>query len=123
MPIESWLVSHVLNGSQVYIAEAADYEVRRELKRLIKTGRIPANRMNRLDFLPRLFSYLPVSTFAWNQAADFWTSARVRGTPTAHQASLDVDVLIAAQAHEVNATVVTTNAKHMSLWVPVLTWP
>jgi predicted nucleic acid-binding protein len=59
----------------------------------------------------------------WRRAAEFWADARQQGVPTASPAALDADVLIAAQAAEVLATVVTNNPGHLGRWVPVRTWP
>ena len=47
--IQNWLVQEVSGGATVYISEVADYEVRRELTRLIRTGQLPPNRQRRLD--------------------------------------------------------------------------
>jgi predicted nucleic acid-binding protein len=110
-------------GDTVYISEVADYEVRRELTRLIQAGKMPASRLTRLDQLVDLCNYLPVSTAMWRRAAALWADARQQGTPTAGMAALDSDVLIAAQAVEVSATVVTNNPVHLGRWAPVLAWP
>lgn len=123
IPIQTWLVQELTAGATVYISEVADYEVRRELTRLIRAGRLPPSRLNRLDQLANLFIYLPVSTTMWRRAADLWADARQQGLPTASAATLDADVLIAAQAAEVFATVVTNNAVHIGRWVTVRPWP
>jgi predicted nucleic acid-binding protein len=75
-------------------------------------GQLPASRLDRLNQLAGLFTYLPVSTVMWKRAADLWADARQHGLPTAAPAELDADVLIAAQAAEVGGTVVTTNPGH-----------
>ena len=123
IPIQTWLVQNVTDGATVYISEVADYEIRRELSRLIRAGQLPASRLNRLDQLASIFTYLPVSTAMWRRAADLWADARQRGLPTASPAALDADVLVAAQADAVQATVVTNNPGHIGQWVPVHTWP
>ncbi|MFL5330494.1 MAG: PIN domain-containing protein [Gemmataceae bacterium] len=123
VPMQNWVVQQIAGGSIIYVSEVADYEVRRELVRLIRAGKLPASRLNRLDQLARLCNYLPVSTAIWHRAADLWAEARLQGKPTAAAAALDADVLIAAQAQEVNASVVTNNAGHIGRWAPVLTWP
>jgi hypothetical protein len=43
--------------------------------------------------------------------------------PTAGAATLDADALIAAQAREMIATIVTNNPKHLARWAPVHVWP
>jgi predicted nucleic acid-binding protein len=123
IPIQTWLVQAVAAGDTIHISEVADYEVRRELTRLIHAGQLPASRLTRLDQLVSLCSYLPVSTAMWRRAADLWAEARQHGLPTAGMAALDADVLIAAQALEVSATVVTNNPIHLGRWAPVLVWP
>src|SRR4051812_43792405 len=75
-PIQNWLVQEALAGAIVYISEVADFEVRRELNRLVRAGRLPASRLVRLDRLATLFTFLPVSTSMWRRAADFWADAR-----------------------------------------------
>lgn len=121
--IQTWLVQAITAGDMVYISEVADYEVRRELTRLIRAGQMPASRLTRLDQLASLCSYLPISTAMWRRAADLWADARQQGLPTAGMAALDADVLIGAQAVEVSATVVTNNPVHLGRWAPVLVWP
>lgn len=123
IPIQTWLVQEMTTGATVYRSEVADYEVRRERKRLIRTGQLPASRLNRLDQLAGIFTYLSVSTSLWRRAADFWAVARQHGLPTASPTALDADVLVAAQAAEVQATVVTNNPGHVGRWVPVHAWP
>lgn len=122
-PIRAWLLQEKAAGATFYISEVADYEVRRELIRMIKAGQMPASRLQRLDQLTSICTYLPVSTTMWQRAAEFWADARARGLPTASPDALDADALIAAQAAEVAATVVTNNASHLGHWVPVRSWP
>jgi predicted nucleic acid-binding protein len=123
IPLQNWIVQEFTAGAIVYISEVADYEVRRELTRLVRAGQLPASRLQRLDQLAILCTYLRVSTAMWRKAADFWADARQQGLPTAISAALDADVLISAQAAEMHATVVTTNPGHICRWVPVKTWP
>src|SRR5260370_17458378 len=76
IPIQTWLVQEMTAGATVYISEVADYEIRRELSRLIRAGQLPTSRLNRLDQLASIFTYLPVSTVMWRRAADLWPAAR-----------------------------------------------
>ena len=122
IPIQAWIVQEISAGATVYISEVADYEVRRELTRLTRSGQLPASRLGRLDQLASLCTYLAVSTAMWRRAADYWADARLQGMPTAGGAALDADVLVAAQASEVSATVVTNNPIHIGRWVPVRVW-
>lgn len=88
-----WARAHAAQGTQLVVPEIADYEVRREL---ICSGRAAA--IERLDELCAGLSYAPLSTAAMRDAAALWAEARNGGYPTAHDAALDGDVLLAAQA-------------------------
>ena len=123
LPIQTWLVQQLSSGVTIYLSEVADYEVRRELTRLVQSGQLPASRLDRLDQLDRVFTYLPVSTATWKRAAALWAVARQHGKPTADPAALDADVLIAAQALEMQATVVTSNPTHLGQMVSIHPWP
>ena len=122
-PIQTWLLQEMTAGATVYLSEVADYELRRELIRLVQANQLPASRLDRLDQLDQVFTYLPVSTATWKRAAALWALARKQGKPTADPAALDADVLIAAQALEIQATVVTTNPGHLAQWVTIQNWP
>ncbi len=121
--IQNWLTQEMAGGAVVYISEVADFEVRRELIRLVRARKIPPSRLNRLDRLATLCTYLPVTTAMWRHAAELWAGARSRAEPIAAGGALDADVLIAAQADAVGATVVTNNPGHIGRWVAVLSWP
>jgi predicted nucleic acid-binding protein len=123
IPIQDWLTQEMARSGTVYISEVADYEVRRELVRLIKSGPLPPSHLDRLDQLPSVYDYLPVSTEMWKRAAELWAEARQLGMPSASHLALDADVLIAAQALEVGGTVVTNNVAHIGRWVDVQPWP
>lgn len=104
-------------GYQVYVPEVADYEVRRELIRVNKlTG------LARLDLLKLQLDYLPINTAAMNLAAELWAAARKKGPPTADSKSLDCDVILAAQAIQINATVATENLRHLTRIVRAKHW-
>ena len=123
LPLQEWLIREMSNGATIYISEVADYEVRREVIRLIDAAKLPASRLNRLDQLGQYFTWLPLSTVMWKNAAQLWATARQLGKPTADPAALDADVLIAAQALERQATVVTSNPSHLQQWVEIHAWP
>jgi hypothetical protein len=59
------------------------------------------------------------------KAAEFWSQTRQSGLPTASEKSLDVDVILAAQAATFGATdfvVATTNVRHLSRFVAAQDW-
>jgi len=101
---------------QVYIPEIADYEIRRKLLHLELTGR-SSTALNRLNELAVVFKYLPLSTATFRKAAQLWANARAKGRSTAHPHSLDADVILAAQAFEIDGCVLTTNEQHLSIFV------
>lgn len=95
------------------VSELADYELRRELLRLGAT-----RSLSRLDELTRELPYVPITTATWRRAAALWAAARNAGNVTAPPEALDGDVLVAAQALEESAIVLTTNTKHFD-WLSV----
>lgn len=67
----------------------------------------------KLAFLEKFvacFKWIDLKRTTWTLAAQFWANCRKEGTPTGE--GLDADVLIAAQAKEHNAVVVTNNIRH-----------
>jgi predicted nucleic acid-binding protein len=118
--IAAWLGQLLAGGVKVVIPEIADYEVRREL---LRAGR--SKGVRRLDDLKSTLSYLPITTEAMIRAARFWAEARRRGYPTAHDASLDADVILAGQAATFPAEsviVASANPKHLTRFVLADHW-
>ena len=115
--VRSWFRRAVFEHAFL-VSELADYELRRELLRL---GAVRS--LSRLDELTRELPYVPVTTATWRRAAALWAVARNAGNVTAPPEALDGDVLVAAQALEESAIVLTTNTKHFdSLSVSALEW-
>jgi predicted nucleic acid-binding protein len=119
---KDWLASLVQQGTGVVIPEIADYEVRRELLRADKTKGLA-----RLDALKSMLTYLPITTPAMLKAAEFWAVARKRGSKSAADASLDADVILAAQAALLSregdqAIIATTNVRHLGLFTAARNW-
>jgi predicted nucleic acid-binding protein len=115
---------HIAAGVRVIIPEIIYYELRRELLRLGKTRALQS---------PAKFAhatpdrYLPLNTSAMDLAAELWSQARQRGTPTAHPQALDIDVILAAQTLSAGLNprdfvVATSNLGHLSQFVPVDLW-
>ncbi len=90
---KNWLERLASKGVEFVIPEIADYEVRRELLRAGKERGI-----GRLDALKRMLAYAPITTPVMLRAAEFWATARKAGRQSAHDASLDADMILAAQA-------------------------
>ena len=101
----------------VFVSEIADYEVRRELLRADR----PVG-LARLNALKTILPYLPLTTPIMLRAAELWAEARRRGRPTADPQALDCDVILAAQALAMGATIVTDNVGHLALFVEAKRW-
>jgi predicted nucleic acid-binding protein len=112
-----WMESLVLRGAPVCVPEIADYEVRRELLRANKHQGIA-----RLDTVKNAITYLPITTAIMLKAAELWAQARRDGLPTADPKALDCDVILAAQALEVNGIVATENVGHLARFVTAKPW-
>jgi toxin FitB len=118
--IAAWLARLVSMGVTVVLPEIADYEVRREL---LRAGR--SKGIKRLDQLKTRLIYLPITTDAMLKAAEFWADARRHGSPTAHDSSLDADVILAGQAATYaakNVVVASSNPKHLSRFILSQRW-
>lgn len=90
---KNWLTVVASQGADIVIPEITDYEVRREL---IRAGRKQG--LARLDALKQLLRYQPITTSVMLKAAEFWAAARNAGKQSASDASLDADMILAAQA-------------------------
>jgi predicted nucleic acid-binding protein len=56
------------------------------------------------------------------KAAELWADARRHGVPTADPRELDGDAILAAQALQAQAIVVTDNVRHLSRFVEAKSW-
>ena len=119
---KNWLASLAYKGVEVVIPEIADYEVRRELLRAGKE-----RGLGRLDALKSMLGYAPITTPVMLKAAQFWASARRMGRQSADDASLDADMILAAQAGALvragdETVIATTNVRHLALFAPAHIW-
>lgn len=119
---KDWLASLVFRGAEVAIPEIVDYEVRREL---LRAGKIKG--LARLDALKTLLGCIPITTPVMLKAAEFWAAARKLGKQSAHDASLDADMILAAQAAVLSgdgseAVIATTNVRHLGLFAVARMW-
>jgi hypothetical protein len=119
---KDWLAALVSRGVEVVIPEIADYEVRRELLRAGKD-----KGLGRLDALKGMLAYAPITTPVMLKAAEFWAGARRLGRQSADDASLDADMILAAQADALNrgdnqALLASTNVRHLALFAPARVW-
>lgn len=118
-----WLAALLRADADVRLPEIADYELRRELLRSSST-----RGLERLDGLPSIIGYLPITTRTMRRAAGLWAETRNRGEPTAAPEALDGDAILAAQALEATeaegaeVVVATTNPGHLSRFVEARHW-
>lgn len=66
--------------------------------------------------------YMPLTTAVMLRAAEFWAQVRKQGLSTADPKELDVDAILAAQASQAGAVVVTENVGHLSRFVEAMNW-
>jgi predicted nucleic acid-binding protein len=108
---------------EFFIPEIVDYELRRKLLHLAyQQNQILTRSLKRLDQLTELLSYLPLTTAVMRDAAHLWAQARSSGLSTASPEAMDGDIILAAQARAIGATVITTNQKHLMRFVTALQW-
>lgn len=120
MACNRWLYALLDQNVQVVIPEIADYELRRELLRADKRRGI-----TKLDALIATLDYLPLTTAAMRQAAEFWAQARQEGQPTANDKTIDGDMILAGQVQTMgndNFVIATTNVGHLARFVSADLW-
>jgi predicted nucleic acid-binding protein len=101
----------------LYLPEVADFELRRELLRIPSVASL-----RELDRLPLEILYLPITTAVMRDAASLWATLWNTGRPLGTADALGADVILAAQARAVRATVVTENVAHLGRMVDAVTW-
>lgn len=115
-----WLARLIAAGIRMIVPEIIDYELRRELLRARKKASIV-----RLDSWTQTIEYLPITTAAMRRAAELWAQARQQGQPTASDDTIDIDMILAAQALTLgvaDVVIATTNIRHLSHFVPAELW-
>jgi predicted nucleic acid-binding protein len=116
----NWVTSLTGAGRRVIVPEIVDYEVRRELLRIQSLRAIA-----RLDVVGQQLEYLPLSTPAMRRAAEFWAQARQQGQPTAGDDTIDIDMILVAQALTLgvaDVVIASTNVGHLGRFVPAENW-
>ncbi len=123
-PTVAWIEAVLeSDANAIYIPEIADYEARRGLSHVaIKSGQSTTRRIRRLDLLATTLDYLPLNTAVMQRAAALWAEARHLGYPTSAGKALDGDVILAAQALEIDGVVITENLKHIERFVTAYRW-
>jgi len=116
--IKSKLKSILRENSDILISPIVYYELARWLHH--------RKAQKQLDFLENFIAchkWCDLKKDTWNIAAKLWAGCRRKSPPTPTGEGLDKDVLIAAQAKEHNAIVVTNNIRHFQyLGVNHVSW-
>jgi predicted nucleic acid-binding protein len=118
-----WLEQIVQDNHLVVIPEIVDYELRREFLR----GRM-TRALTTLEALALRLAFVPITTPVMRQAAEFWAVARQRGMATADDKALDGDMILAAQAIQIEQTwdqevvIATTNVRHLARFATARDW-
>jgi hypothetical protein len=74
-----------------------------------------------------MLGYAPITTVAMLRAAEFWATARQMGRQSTDDASLDADMILAAQAGTLvrdgdETVIATTNIRHLALFASARIW-
>jgi predicted nucleic acid-binding protein len=121
--LTQWIRTRLSDGDTIVLPEIVDYELRRNFILELRRGQAQFQEsIRRLDELRQAFRFLPISSNAMLRAAELWAYGRSIGKPAADKKALDGDVILAAQALEVDGLIVTDNPRHLSLFVSVLDW-
>ncbi len=73
-------------------------------------------------FLRVEVEFLPIDSPTMLRAPEFWAHARNLGRAIADRKELDADAILAAQAERAQATVLTENLGHLTLFVKAIDW-
>lgn len=117
--VKAWLQGWMLRAQQnvgvdIVISAIADYELRRGYLSELDRKDDERKALERLDELCTLLGVQQVSARNFRDAALMWADARRKGASTAPERDVDWDVLLAAQAQEMPAVVVTRNENHLT---------
>ncbi|PSB41338.1 hypothetical protein [Chamaesiphon polymorphus] len=128
---QKWFSKLLARSVYFITSDVCDYEVRRGLiSSSIIEGEI-APGISSLDSLKSdgLLEFLPVSTKAFDLAADLWARASTSGQTTRDKKDIDFDIIISAQYQLLKdeypgqqVIVATTNLKHLSLFCEAAQW-
>lgn len=116
----AWANGLLAAGHRLVIPEIIDYEVRREL--LLRRA---TRKLDRLDDLRKRMDYAPLTTPAMQRAAELWSFARHVGQPTAGDDTIDIDIILVAQAEQLNdpnAVIATGNVGHIARFFTAELW-
>jgi tRNA(fMet)-specific endonuclease VapC len=108
-PVDSRFRAERRARSRFILCPVAEYETRRGLIRKKATA-VQA----RFEEIIERFAYTEFQRNTWNRASGLWAFSRDVGMPLP-----DADILVAAQALELDAVVVTDNESHFRVFEPL----
>lgn len=102
----------------IFIPEICEYELRRSLLLNKLNLKEPGEKaLLRLEELLKNIEVIKINSNILKTAAQLWAEARSKGYSTAGDKAIDADVILAAQALDLSATVITENRKHLERYV------
>jgi len=122
---QEWMSQLIRNRVSICVPEIAYYETRRKLLHLKKK-----EALERLENFVnhQLIDYAPITTEIIEKASELWAWARLTGQQTAHDESIDSDVILAATAIVIalrrkHVVIATTNVSHLArYYTKALEW-
>jgi len=121
--VREWLAERAAVGDTIALPEIVDFELRRNFLLEVRRGQTSfVKSLQRLDELRNSSIFLPLDSATMLKAAELWAEARSQGKPTADPKELDSDVILAAQALQIDGIIVTENPGHLALFVKVEHW-
>jgi len=110
---------------EVFVPEIVDYEVRRKLLHIGSRphqGRKWAREA--LIYLDQMIAvgYMPLTTDDMRMAASLWAQTRSEGQSRGPEESLDIDIILAAQARLAGAQIITLNERHFRGVADLFDW-
>jgi len=123
--LQAWLERELEHDDTgIFISAAVEFELRRGY--LWQLDKHPSVRfvLARLDMYCDTLTVLPITQQTLHRAAQLWADARRGGYKTAPDHHIDWDVIIASQALELGAVVVTSNTRHFTCYgADARDWP
>jgi len=123
--VARWLAELLEQGperARVVLPEIADEELCRKLIHRIRTKQAEAKSLDRLDRLTEMLDCLPLNTETLRKAAELWAEARIGGFSNSPRAVARWRRHPGRSSAQVTGTVVTTNRRHLSRFVPAQEW-
>lgn len=123
-----WFERLLARGVYFTSSELCFYELKRGLILSIKQG-MSSQGLYQLNYLREFIDVLEVNEKIADLSAEIWSLSRLRGSPTASETALDIDIIISAhwqllkQQFEGRYIVIaTTNVKHLNLFAEAEEW-